>query len=180
MPRHEVPAPRRPLSARRTSGPPRALRLWALVAIGVLTFGMVAMSGTAVAKEQPTVSLGTVKGIGKVLVDADDHTLYTLVNNHANVDCTGSCLNMGFVPLTVSQGTKPTAGKGVKGIGLVAGGNQVTVNGFPLFVFSSDKPHQANGQGMTSAGATWHTPTVKAAKSKPQGGSNAGTGGVSF
>ena len=138
------------------------------------------MSGTAVAKSKPTVSIGSVKGIGPALVDSNKQTLYTLVNNHQSVACTGACLDMGFVPLTVAQGTKPRAGKGVKGLGLVAGGTQVTVNDFPLFLFTADKPHQAMGQGMTSSGGTWHTPTVTVPKPKKGGNGNAGTGGVSF
>jgi len=169
------------MSTGRTSDAPRAVRLWALASIGVLALGMAATSGTAAAKEQPTVSIAKVKGVGKALVSSDQHTLYTLVDNHQNVDCTGACLTMGFAPLTVAQGSKPVAGKGVKGLGVVPGGTQVTVNGYPLYVFTADKPHQANGQGMTSSGGTWHTPKVTSSSgSGNQGGSNAGTGGVSF
>ena len=155
----------------------RPARLAAACAV-VLALGIAGLSATAAAKSQPTVSVGRVNGIGTVLVDSNNHTLYTLVNNHQSVECTGACLTMGFVPLTVQPGSKPTAGKGVKGLGVVAGGTQVTENGFPLFLFSADKPHQAKGQGLTSSGATWHAPTVKVAKKKS--GSNAGTGGVSF
>jgi predicted lipoprotein with Yx(FWY)xxD motif len=162
-------------SRRVTRG--RAARLGAAAGAVVLASGLFGLSGTAVAKEQPTVSLAKLKGVGNVLVDSNKDTLYTLVNNHQAVDCTGACLSMGFAPLTIPSGTKPSAGKGVKGLGVVAGGTQVTENGFPLFVFTSDKPHQANGQGLTSSGGTWHTPTVKAAKSKS---SSAGSGGVSF
>jgi predicted lipoprotein with Yx(FWY)xxD motif len=147
--------------------------------VSVLAFGAYGLSDVAVAKNQPTVSVAKVKGIGNVLVDADKHTLYTLVNNHAPVDCTGACLTEGFAPLTIAAGTKPVAGKGVKGLGVTADGTQVTENGYPLFLFTADKPHQAMGQGVTSsAGGTWHAPTVKVAKKKK--GSNAGTGGVSF
>ena len=153
----------------------------AAVCACVLAFGIYGLSGTAEAKSQPTVSVGMVKGIGNVLVDSNKHTLYTHVNNHQSVECTGACLNMGFVPLTVEPGSKPTAGKGVKGLGVVPGGTQVTENGFPLYLFTADKPHQAMGQGSTSSGGTWHAPTVKVAQNKKKGGgSNAGTGGVSF
>ena len=150
----------------------------AIVCVGALAFAMCGLSGTAAAKDQPTVSVAKVKGVGNVLVDSSKHTLYTLVNNHQPVDCTGACLNMGFVPLTIAAGSKPTAGKGVKGLGVVPGGTQVTENGFPLFLFSADQPRQAMGQGLTSSGGTWHAPTVKVAKKKKSG--NAGTGGVSF
>jgi predicted lipoprotein with Yx(FWY)xxD motif len=172
---------RRAISAvpmpRATRG--RPARLGAAVCAGVLAFGIYSLSGAAAAKSQPTVSIGKVKDLGNVLVDSKNHTLYTLVDNHQSVACTGACLEMGFVPLTVEPGSKPTAGKGVKGLGVVAGGTQVTENGFPLFLFSADKPHQAMGQGLTTSGGRWHAPTVKVAKKKSDD-SNAGTGGVSF
>ena len=113
----------------------------------LLALGTAGLSGTAAAKSQPTVSVGRVNGIGTVLVDSNNHTLYTLVNNHQSVECTGTCLTMGFVPLTVQPGSKPTTGKGVKGLGPVAGGTQVTENGFPLFLFSTDKPHRRTVRG---------------------------------
>jgi predicted lipoprotein with Yx(FWY)xxD motif len=162
----------------------RVLAVSVVVGVSVLAFGLSGLSGlsaTAVAKERPTVSVGKVKGIGNVLVDSHRHTLYTLVDHHESVECTGACLDMGFSPLTITSGTTPTAGKGVKGLGVAAGGTQVTENGFPLFLFSGDKPHHAEGQGLTSSGGTWHAPTVKVATNKKKGGgSNAGTGGVSF
>jgi predicted lipoprotein with Yx(FWY)xxD motif len=146
----------------------------------MLAFGLSGMSSATAANSKPTVSLGTVKAIGPVLVDAKNHTLYTLVNNHQNVACTGACLDMGFVPLTIKAGSKPTAGKGVHGLGVTTDGNQVTENGFPLFLFSSDQPHQAGGQGMTSSGGTWHVPKVSASSSSGKKNGSAGTGGVSF
>ena len=175
MRRATAPVPTRDV----TRGRPARSAAATCAVLVLLALGTAGLSGTAAAKSQPTVSVGRVNGIGTVLVDSNNHTLYTLVNNHQSVECTGTCLTMGFVPLTVQPGSKPTAGKGVKGLGVVAGGTQVTENGFPLFLFSTDKPHQANGQGLTSSGATWHAPTVKVPKKK-SGGSNAGTGGVSF
>jgi predicted lipoprotein with Yx(FWY)xxD motif len=157
--------------------------LGAAVCASVLAFGIYGLSGTAEAKSKPTVSIGTAKGHGAVLVDAKKQTLYTLVNNHQPVACTGPCLDMGFLPLTIQPGSQPTAGKGVSGLGVVAGGTQVTENSFPLFVFSGDKAHQAKGDGMTSSGGTWHVPKVTGSSSggkKKGGGSNSGTGGVSF
>jgi len=158
----------------------RPAQLAAAACAVVLAFTFFGLSDAAVAKSQPTVSVAKLKGVGNVLVDAKGHTLYTFVNGAQPADCSGACLNMGFAPYTIAAGTKPVAGKGVKGLGLVPGGTQVTENGFPLFVFSNDKPHQANGQGMMGTGGTWHVPTVAAAKHKSTGGSNAGTGGVSF
>jgi len=174
----------RPVSVVRTSGRTlvRSARLGAFVCAGVLAFGLLGMP-TASAAGKPTVSLGTVKGVGPVLVNSKNHTLYTLVNNHQNVACTGPCLDAGFVPLTIAAGSKPTAGKGVKGLGVMTGSNQVTENGFPLFLFTGDtKAHVANGVGMTSSGGTWHVPAVTASSggTKKGGNGNAGTGGVSF
>src|SRR5262249_31922905 len=134
------------------------------------------------AQSEPTASVGKVKGVGKALVDAENHPIYSLVNNHQPVACTGACLAE-FVPLSVEAGAQPTAGKGVKGLGLVAGGTQVTENGFPLFVFPGDTPHRAKGEGMTSSGGTWHVVKVtgkSGGKKGGGGGGNAGTGGVSF
>ena len=129
---------------------------------------------------KPTVFIAKVKGLGKVLVDSENRTLYSLVHNHKPVACTGACLDV-WVPLTINPGSKPTAGKGVSGLGVV-NGNQVTEHHFPLFLFSGDKAHEANGQGMTTSGGTWHALKVTSSSSgsKKGGGSNAGTGGVSF
>jgi predicted lipoprotein with Yx(FWY)xxD motif len=126
------------------------------------------------------VSVGKVKGVGKVLVDANGRPLYSLVDNHKPVPCTGSCLDE-FTPLTVAAGTQPTAGKGVKGLG-VTGGTQVTENDFPLFLFPGDAAaNEVNGQGMKSGGGTWHVVKVTGKSGgKKGGGGNAGTGGVSF
>src|SRR5215467_6688418 len=89
----------RPVSVVRTPGRTlvRSARVGAFVCSGVLAFGLLGMP-TASAASKPTVSLGTVKGVGPVLVNSKNHTLYTLVNNHQNVACTGPCLDAGFVP----------------------------------------------------------------------------------
>jgi len=159
-----------------------AARLAVVVSAGALAFGVFGLWGAASAQSEPTVSVGTAKGIGKVLVDANGHPLYSLVKKHQPVQCTGSCLDE-FTPLTVVPGTQPTAGKGVKGLGVATGGTQVTENDFPLFLFPGDAPRQANGQGMTSAGGTWQVVKVtgkSGGKKGGGGGGNAGTGGVSF
>ena len=151
-----------------------------VVSVGVLVIGLSGLSSAARAQSEPTVSIGTIKGVGKVLMDANGHPLYSLVHKHKAVPCTGTCLDE-FTPLTV-PGSQPTAGKGVKGLGVVAGGTQVTENDFPLFLFPGDQQaNDANGQGMKSSGGTWHVVKVTGSKSggKKNGG-NAGTGGVSF
>jgi len=178
---------------RRATAPtptPHALRAgsarWvAAGCAGVLALGIYGLGDTASAKTKakPTVSIAKVKGLGNVLVNSKHHTLYSLLNNGQPVPCTGACLQV-WLPLTVKAGSTPKAGKGVTGLGVVAGGNQVTVNNFPLFMFSGDsKALQANGEGITSFGGTWHAPKVTTSSSggsKSGGGSNAGTGGVSF
>jgi len=156
----------------------------AAVCAGVLVFGVYGLAGTAAAKSKPkpTVSIAKVKGLGNVLVNSKNHTLYSLLNNGQPVPCTDTCLQV-WLPLTVKTGSTPKAGKGVTGLGVMSGSNQVTVNNFPLFTFSGDsKSLQANGEGITSFGGTWHAPklTGSSSGSKSGGGSNAGTGGVSF
>src|SRR5262249_36020493 len=142
----------------------RPARLGAFVCAGVLAFGIYGLSGSAGAQSELTVSVAKVKGVGKALVDANDRPLYSLVNNHQPVACAGTCPSE-FVPLTVAPGTQPTAGKGVKGLGLVSGGTQVTENSFPLFVFSGDTALRAKAEGMKTSGGTWHVAQVTGNKS---------------
>lgn len=80
-------------------------------------------------------------------------TVYTFSNDKANSGtsaCTGGCLTK-WPALTVSAGTKPTAGSGVTGmLGTFTrtdnGTLQVTYNGLPLYFYSGDKaPGDTNG-----------------------------------
>jgi predicted lipoprotein with Yx(FWY)xxD motif len=94
---------------------------------------------------------------GQALVDARGMTLYTLTNAGKAVPCTGACAQA-WPPLTVST-TNITGSSGVGGLGTTkdANGTQVTHNGLPLYRFSEDSaPGDANGEGITNFGGTWH------------------------
>jgi predicted lipoprotein with Yx(FWY)xxD motif len=113
-----------------------------------------------------TVSTAMNAKNGSILVDSAGRTLYTLTNNGKAVACSASCLNF-WPPLLLASGTtQATPGSGVTGLGTVsaAGGTQVTANGLPLYHFSGDtSAGQANGEGISSFGGTWHV--VKASSS---------------
>jgi predicted lipoprotein with Yx(FWY)xxD motif len=119
----------------------------------------VAPSTTANGPTGATVSTAINSKLGTILVDSAGRTLYTLTNNGTAVACTGGCLTA-WPPLLLAGGeTSVMGGKGVTGLATTsaAGGTQVTENGLPLFHFSGDtNAGDANGEGITSFGGTWH------------------------
>jgi predicted lipoprotein with Yx(FWY)xxD motif len=96
---------------------------------------------------------------GTILVDSEGKTVYTLTNAGQPVPCTGACVSV-WPPLMLPAGvTTATGGSGVTGLGTVAanGGQQVTVNGAPLYHFSGDQgAGSTNGDGINSFGGTWN------------------------
>jgi predicted lipoprotein with Yx(FWY)xxD motif len=104
---------------------------------------------------QATVMVASNATLGSILVDAKGMTLYTFANDTANTsNCTGSCA-AAWPPLTVAQGTTPTAGPGVTGtLGVIQradGTYQVTLDGKPLYYFAKDtKPGDTTGQGLNN------------------------------
>jgi predicted lipoprotein with Yx(FWY)xxD motif len=96
--------------------------------------------------------------VGKVLVDANGKTVYTLTKDGAAVDCTGQCL-AAWPPVLLATGT-PAGGPGVNGrlqVKIIPSGNIVTYDDLPLYTFSGDPTAGvANGDGLASFGGTWH------------------------
>lgn len=96
--------------------------------------------------------------LGTILVDRAGMTLYTLTSNGRTVSCTGSCLSV-WTPLPSANGANPVGGTGVGSLGTVMrpdGGQQVTVNGMPVYTFKGDAvPGDAKGQGIRSFGGVW-------------------------
>jgi predicted lipoprotein with Yx(FWY)xxD motif len=111
--------------------------------------------------------------LGTILVDSESRTLYTLTNNGKAVACTGSCTGI-WPPLMLAAGqTSVIPGKGVTGLGTTetSGGSQVTLNDVPLYRFSGDtNAGQANGEGITSFGGTWHAAKVGGSTDTSSGG----------
>ena len=133
-----------------------------LIAATVAALLLVA-AAFAVARSSSTVGARPVPKLGKtVAVDAKGRTLYALSGETAkHLKCTSSaCLSI-WPPLTVSRTAKLTVGKAVHGkLGTLRradGRRQVTLRGKPLYRYSGDSaPDDANGDGITSFGGTWH------------------------
>ena len=155
------------------------------LAIGGLSAAAFAPSTAAAATSPATASeISTAKNakLGTILVSDTGSTVYTL--KASKTACAAECLKA-RPPVLLPQGaTTATAGTGVDAskLGTVAAADgtlQVTYSGKPLYWFSKDKaPGQVHGN-VTDKWGKWSTVVTKKSSSG-SGGSNAGTGGVSF
>jgi predicted lipoprotein with Yx(FWY)xxD motif len=90
--------------------------------------------------------------LGQILTDADGMTIYYFANDTEGVStCSGDCL--ANWPAVEVSGT-PTAGDGVTAeLGTITrddGTTQLTVNGFPAYLFAGDgAAGDTNGQGVS-------------------------------
>ena len=136
---------------------------------------------TAVPASGKTVSVMSVDGIGKVLVDSSGKALYASdVEADGKVHWTSSSF---WKPLTVDSGN-PTATAGVGKLGVIKrpdGSRQVTDNGRLLYTFTEDSPGKAEGNGFSddSNGEhfTWNAVLAGgkvASSSGSQGGGSSG------
>jgi predicted lipoprotein with Yx(FWY)xxD motif len=183
-----------PLSTQRRPGPRRR----ALSGVsGLLLIGTIAAacgSGTpstppaaggsgTTAGTATAVDTATKAGLGTILVNSKGFTLYRLNKDSTNKsNCDTACAQV-WPPLLVSGGGSPMAGSGVTGLGTitVAGGQQVTYHGMPLYTFTGDSSAgQVNGQGVTDTWGTWTVISTSA----PAGGTTTTTapsgGGPAF
>jgi predicted lipoprotein with Yx(FWY)xxD motif len=109
--------------------------------------------GAAAGSDGPMVSTREVSGVGTALTAADGKTLYFAEQEiDGTIKCKDACLSF-WTPLTVSGGTKPTAGTGVTGtlatVNRPDGSVQVTYDGKPLYTFTDDGGSgQAKGNGV--------------------------------
>jgi predicted lipoprotein with Yx(FWY)xxD motif len=111
--------------------------------------------------------------VGRVVVTENGQTVYTLTGADGKaVACQGPCLTA-WPPVLVVSGTSDRGGTGVKDVASTAGagGRQVTLAGLPVYTYSGDGPGQANGDGISNFGGTWHVVKV--------GGAAASTGSSS-
>lgn len=97
----------------------------------------------------------------KVLTNAAGKTLYYLTSDTAtHIACTGQCTT--FWPPLISTGL-PTSSDALPhklSIRRDANGRQVEYDGHLLYTFSGDlSAGQANGEGITGFGGTWHVAT---------------------
>jgi predicted lipoprotein with Yx(FWY)xxD motif len=156
------------------------------VAVGTVSVAVLPVATAQAATRRVVVSAVTVGSHGKVLV-SNGRTLYYIATPAAA--CDSSCIAI-WPPLTLPAHVKSaTAGSGVQKskLGVTtdsAGARQVTYSGKPVFWFSLDKKHQVTGN-ITDQWGKWLAVTVGKAPSTTSsgsgsGGSNAGSGGVSF
>lgn len=124
-------------------------------------------SARTTATTQPLVVAVTTAdnpSLGTILTDSNGMTLYHYApERDGEVECLGGCAQT-WPPLTVPQGARLQAGPGVTGKLSVTrrpdGSEQVTYNGWPLYLFSKDTvPGDAGGEGM---GGLWTAVQVPA------------------
>jgi predicted lipoprotein with Yx(FWY)xxD motif len=114
----------------------------------------------AAKSEGAPITVGTAKGVGKVLVDSNGLTLYYFQKDqNGESACYGPC-EQGWPPLT-TEGA-PQAGEGAMASKLGTterkdGTMQVTYAGWPLYTFVEDKkPGEDNGTDSKAFGASWY------------------------
>lgn len=137
---------------------------------------------TAAATGTVVVKAVEIPQVGKVLVDANGKTVYTLTKDGTAVDCTGQCLTA-WPPVLLATGT-PTGGPGVDGrlqVKMTPAGNIVTYTDLPLYTFSGDPAAGvANGDGLASFGGTWHVVDLGGAASSSQSSTTTSGGGYNY
>ena len=106
----------------------------------------------ATATHPGTVNTGATK-YGAVLASSNGRTLYHLTaEKRGKIACTGTCAKA-WPPLTIENGSRPTAGTGIKPakLGTIKrpdGSMQVTYNGYALYRYGDDtKKGDAKGEG---------------------------------
>jgi predicted lipoprotein with Yx(FWY)xxD motif len=115
-------------------------------------------SSDALDAEKTHLLGNTVPGIGDILVNENNMTLY--INDH---DAPGISFYNGtaFTPYTLSSGVTPKEAPlitGVPGVINTNGKNQVTYDGWPLYLYSGDhNVGDYNGEGLNN---TWYTVNV--------------------
>lgn len=134
--------------------------------VSAAVLAIASASAIAVAATGTTLATGkaTINGKARtVVVGSGGRTLYTLSGERTHhLKCTSKSCLKAWPPDKVAAQVKLTKADGVKGkIGRLyrRGGRyyQVTLNGQPLYYFVGDhKKGVANGDGLRSAGGTWH------------------------
>lgn len=106
------------------------------------------------------VSLGSVPGLGLVLVDSAGYTLYEFHKDKGGQSsCYGNCAKI-WPPLLTDGEPHPSNGAQGSLLGTTKrrdGTTQVTYAGHPLYTYAADrKPGEASGNDFSSFGAEWY------------------------
>ncbi|MHB8491606.1 MAG: COG4315 family predicted lipoprotein [Solirubrobacteraceae bacterium] len=121
------------------------------------------------------VSTATVAGLGTILVNAQGHTLYTFVPDHAaKVTCVSSCALV-WPPAKLATGEQASGSGGVHAslLGSDAdpeGGQVITYHGWPLYTYVADSgAGTAAGQALNVNGGLWYAiaPSGEVIQRKP-------------
>jgi predicted lipoprotein with Yx(FWY)xxD motif len=135
---------------------------------------------TSATTSTSAVKLGvaSLPKVGAVLVNGQGRTLYVFIPDHAKkVTCVGGCASI-WPPLTVAAGqkpaiTSPVQAKLVSSDPDPSGGQVVTYNGWPLYLYVADPgPGTDHGEGVNSSGGLWYA-------IRPTGALVRSTGGTS-
>lgn len=111
---------------------------------------------------QAVIKLGTVPGLGRVLMSSEGKTIYRYsgdIRTSGETGCNGACARVWKPELT---GPKPAAGPGgVEAFKLDTitrrdGSSQVTYDGWPLYTYTREGPRQSKGLGISSFEGTWY------------------------
>ena len=145
--------------------PPRSA-LAALAVLGALALSACGGSTSHQAKSggaprTDTVSLASVSGVGKVLVNSKGFALYSPAQEKGGmIRCTGSCVSI-WLPLTTKGNPSASAGLHLGTVMRPDGKTQVTYKGKPLYLFAEDtSPKSVSGNGVSDnfggKSFTWH------------------------
>lgn len=106
------------------------------------------------------VDVGTIDGVGELLVDGEGRTLYLFEpDEEGEVTCTGGCADK-WPPLVAVDGAEPEIGEGVDAalVSTVedqAGARVLTFEGWPLYRYTSDDLGEVTGSGKDQNGGVW-------------------------
>lgn len=106
------------------------------------------------------VSVASVPGLGRVLVDARGLTLYDFHKDQGTTSsCYGACAGV-WPPLTTKGEAQASNGAIASKLGTTQrkdGTTQVTYAGHPLYTYAEDKkPGDSKGNDIDSFGAEWY------------------------
>jgi predicted lipoprotein with Yx(FWY)xxD motif len=117
-------------------------------------------SASSVTSGGGAVSVASVGGVGKVLVDSEGLTLYYFGKDKGGKSaCYGACASA-WPPLTTSGAPHAMSGAEPSKLGTTSrtdGTTQVTYAGWPLYTYVGDKnPGEDNGTDVNAFGALWY------------------------
>jgi predicted lipoprotein with Yx(FWY)xxD motif len=129
---------------------------------------------------QAQISTANIPNVGTVLVEQNGRTLYMFMNDTGTKPtCTGAC-SANWPGLITTGPPQASGGADDSKLGTTKspeGGQQVTYNGHPLYLYTGDKAQgDANGQGI---GGVWFAVTPDgnpAGQGDDNGGGNSGQG----